>query len=82
MRYVIALLSVALVGCDQNPLIQPQPDQCLRPELFKQCMEVLPKGPERIENSNDWDEVVLACQLSAYYHSLRKIEHIKPECQA
>jgi hypothetical protein len=81
MRYAIALISVALVGCEQNQFIAPEPDQCLRAELFRQCMQALPKGPERTHNSNDWDEVVGECSSAAYYQSLRKIEQIKPECQ-
>lgn len=82
MKYVIALLSVALVGCEQRKFIPPEPDQCLRADLFQQCMQALPKGPERTHNSNDWDEVVGECSRAAYYHSLRRIEHIKPECQS
>lgn len=77
MKYVIALLSAALVGCEQSPM--PRPDQCLRAQLFKECMQILPKGPERIHNSNDWDEVVDACARTAYYNSLRN-GGISPEC--
>lgn len=33
--------------------------------VFKECMAILPKGAERIHNSNDWDEVVIECREHA-----------------
>lgn len=58
------------------------PDQCVRPVLFQQCMLSLPKGPASITAAgNDWDEVVKACESSAYNQSLRREATIKPECQ-
>ena len=78
MLAAVALLSVA---CTSNPLEQPKPDQCLRSRLFAECMTLLPKGPERIANSNDWSEVVSECETTAYYRSLRRQAEIPKECQ-
>lgn len=50
-------------------------------ELFKQCMSILPKGPEHVVNSNDWDEVVNSCESAAYYQSVRAYSAIKQECR-
>lgn len=55
------------------------PDQCLRREIFQQCMKALPAGPQATKY-NDWDEVVSQCESAAYYQSLRKKAHIKAEC--
>lgn len=75
-----AIFSIlALTACDMTPINAP--DQCLRAELFKQCMSILPKGPEHVVNSNDWDEVVNSCESVAYYQSVRAYSAIKQECR-
>lgn len=84
MKIKNALLALAhallLAGCQVQPP-SPQPDQCMRAELFAKCMAALPPGPE-MPHYNDWDEVVEACEDTAYYQSQRPIEVIKPECRA
>ena len=55
------------------------PDQCLRREIFQQCMKALPGGPQATMN-NDWSEVVNKCESAAYYQSLKKKKHITAEC--
>lgn len=70
-----------LLGCSVERTNQP--DQCLRQEIFKQCMASLPKGPQSITAAgNDWDEVVKSCDSTAYYQSIRTTQTIKPECKA
>lgn len=89
MRTFQALIVVLLLsGCDQpvagvdRPRYETQAnDQCLRRELFKECMAALPKGPERIHNSNDWSEVVDECDSFAQRTSVRQYSTIKPECR-
>lgn len=79
---ILAILSltVLLAACNEPPVTQA--NQCIRAELFKQCMAILPKGPERIAVAgNDWDEVVGKCESSAYYQSLRRTETIPMECR-
>jgi hypothetical protein len=76
--YLLGLLMLA--GCGPRPELA-SPDQCMRREIFKECMAALPKGPERIHNSNDWDEVVEACENVAYYQSKRMPSQIKAECR-
>lgn len=79
----LLLLFVALFlqGCEQLENKDARPDQCLRAEIFKQCMAALPKGPERIGTSNDWSEVVDSCEAAARKQSVRPFDQIKPACR-
>lgn len=43
-------------------------DQGLRRQIFKECLQMLPKGPERTVY-NDWAEVVSECESAAFYQS-------------
>ena len=47
-----------------EPAKEPNPATIER--VFKECMAILPKGAERIHNSNDWDEVVGECRDHAH----------------
>ena len=78
-RFALILAAAALAGCEA-PEVITGPDQCLRADLFKQCMTTLPAGPQSTKY-NDWDEVVAQCQNAAYYQSLRRLINIKPECR-
>lgn len=81
MRLLLAIALLALAGCEKTTYVQDWgADQCLRRELFQSCMKALPAGPQST-HYNDWDEVVKQCENAAYYQSLRKTAHIKPECQ-
>ena len=75
---LIAMLTLVLTGCEDRT--QPQPDQCMRAELFAKCLSALPAGPVSTQY-NDWSEVVEACQNASYYQSLRSLAQIKPECR-
>ena len=79
MKFAILIAAVLLAGCSEE--VTNGPDQCLRAELFKACMAVLPAGPLATKY-NDWDEVVSQCGSTAYYQSQRKTIFIKPECRA
>lgn len=70
------LTAVLAGGCTEST----GPDQCLRREIFQQCMAALPAGP-KATMYNDWDEVVGQCDSVAHYQSLRRESQIKPECQ-
>ena len=74
------LLPIALFLAACTPEREWGPDQCLRQELFKQCLAALPTGPVST-HYNDWDEIVSKCETSSYYQSLRKNELIKQECR-
>ena len=80
MLYLIKaiILSVFLVGCTQP---SSGVDQCMRRELFIQCLKYIPKGPDSTKY-NDWDEVIKECQNASYYHSLRDFKYIKLECRS
>ena len=73
--FFIAALSVLLIGCEQAATY----DQCLRREIFQQCMAALPAGPQSTKY-NDWDEVVSQCDTAAGHQSIRQRRFIKPEC--
>lgn len=77
---ILSLVLVGVVGCEPMPP-KTQSDQCMRAELFKQCMKELPAGP-LATHYNDWDEVVAQCDQTAYYQSMRATTAIKPECRA
>lgn len=80
--YKAALASFfVLVSCQEQEKIKQGYDQCLRREIFKECLSLIPKGPEVIGVSNDWDEVIETCSRTAGYQSLRNLELIKPECR-
>ena len=72
-------ISLLLAGCNQ--FTAPTVDQCLRREIFTNCLTNLPAGPAATKY-NDWDEVVSSCENVAYYQALRKKELIKLECRA
>jgi hypothetical protein len=79
-RITIAGLAAALAGCSQS-ITEPsyEPDQCLRAQLFQQCLATVPKGPEATRY-NDWDEVVEACERSAYNQSIRAAGTVPGRC--
>lgn len=78
----ILLLCLSLISCGK--LLSTDADigvdQYLRQELFKSCLTSVPKGPESVATSNDWDEVVSACDTSAYSQSKKLVKYINPEC--
>lgn len=80
MRLVgaFALICVLLAACSKEAM--QVSDQCMRVELFRQCMAALPAGPVSTHYS-DWDEVVDSCESAAFYQSLRQRGFVKPECQ-
>ena len=89
MKYLMPIIHVALCaflvvilsGCGPKPEDFQQPNQCIRAELFKSCMSVLPAGPVAT-HYNDWAEVVQKCENSSYYQSLRVKRNIPQECRA
>ena len=77
------MLSLLLAACskDDKPFIDERvANQCLRRELFNECMKMLPAGPLATKY-NDWDEVVAECGSQAYYMSHRKESTIPPGCR-
>ena len=84
MKLLLCLfICIMLFGCEtgKNDKDKIVVDQCLRQQLFKECMECLPAGPQSTKY-NDWAEVVNECRTTAYYHSMRKASQVKPECRA
>ena len=78
IKLLVALaLSLFLYGCDNVP--SNGIDQCLRAQLFKECLEKVPKGPD-VVNFNDWRNVVSECESASQYQSVRLRTSIKQEC--
>jgi len=81
MKYLLIFASLMiLAGCEP---IEPRSstNQCLRTELFNQCMVKLPAGPLATKY-NDWDEVVSECGSQAYYQAQRLTSTIPMECRS
>ena len=77
--YTLIVSSALLTGCDAS---SSAPDQCLRQEIFKQCVANLPEGPTHLNAAgNDWREVIHQCDSAAYLQSIRIKNIIKPECR-
>jgi hypothetical protein len=70
MRTTIGILMMLLVGCNREPRYV---DQEKRRIIFKECLTALPAGPQQTKY-NDWDDVVQACETTAYYQSLTKVD--------
>ena len=64
---LILTIIVLLMGCERE-FCQSMPDNTDRQRIFKECMQLLPKGPEKT-HYNDWDEVVEACDETAAYQA-------------
>ncbi len=79
MRYLLTLL--ALTACAPPEPPPSSPDQCLRREIFQQCMAALPAGPVGAKY-NDWDEVVAECDSIARSQAYRQNDVIKKECKS
>ena len=79
-KWILVVASAVIVSaCSEVRTFGP--DQCLRAEIFQQCLAAVPAGPQTT-HYNDWSEVVQACSNTAYYQSLRSAEQIKAECRA
>jgi ABC-type uncharacterized transport system auxiliary subunit len=71
-KLAIALTLVALLcGCDSRS----ETDQCLRADLFNQCVQALPR------TSGNTGDAVRVCMVASDYQALRQIKFIKPECR-
>lgn len=80
MNKLFFLLPVALLAAACEPIEARGPDQCLRAELFQQCLAAVPKGPV-VTHESDWSKIVSECQSNAYSTSWRLTKNVKPECR-
>jgi len=64
-KFMLLLAVVLLAACDGPKYAQYEVDQKERQRIFKECMAALPAGPTQVGTSNDWDEVVEACDSAA-----------------
>lgn len=78
--YILFLLIILILISACTDEQKSGPDQCLRAQLFKDCMGSLPAGPQETKY-NDWAEVVAECESTAYYQSIRPFTAIKKECR-
>lgn len=85
MKKLVIAFALILSACDEpsKPANYQVHDQCLRAQIFKECLERLPKGPESIAvTGNSWHKVVSECEDAASYQSLRMKSTVKPECSS
>lgn len=75
---LLLMVIVNLVGCDSQTKSY---DQCLRKELFFQCLKEIPEGPKATV-TNDWSEVISQCGSEVAYLAIKYTNQIKPECRA
>jgi hypothetical protein len=82
MRKLILLAALVLLvtGCT-GPIDNTINDQCLRREIFQQCMVNVPKGPNSTVY-NDWAEVVNECEDAAMYQSYRPTSQVAQACRS
>lgn len=80
MKRLTILLAAAVAMTACGPEDPPVVNQCLRVELFKQCMTALPAGPVATKY-NDWAEVVSECESAARMQSYRAASTIPKECK-
>ena len=80
----ILAIALALSGCTPvKPKDDTQIDQCIRNELFQQCMSVIPTGPTHLtETKNQWSDVIEACENQATHASYRLTSVVKLECRS
>jgi hypothetical protein len=87
IKLIFTLITIAfLSGCDlsqnQAPVDKTISNQCIRAELFKQCMSMIPVGPSTlVDTKNNWSDVVSECGTQSYYQSLRAKSKIPVECR-
>lgn len=66
-KILVAILALLLVGCHKPTWV----NQERRRAIFMECLKSVPAGPTEAKY-NDWNEVVTACESSAYYQSIQK----------
>lgn len=73
MRYTLLVIVLLLSACNDKETGDSFNviDQCLRQSIFQACLKAVPTGPTHTVASNDWDEVVEACESAAYYQSIQ-----------
>lgn len=76
--FIIISLVFLVCGCSEKPT-DTVVDQCLRQQIFSECLKTVPPGPTTTKY-NDWDDVVDSCGNQAYYNSLRTRSFVDPKC--
>jgi hypothetical protein len=80
LKVILAVLALIMAGCE-TPVANPWVvDECLNREIYRECMALLPKGPDKTVY-NDWDDVIDECNDRAYYRSQKRASQVKPECR-
>jgi hypothetical protein len=81
MKLLTVLLVLLLTACEMDAEPTTVLDQCLRADLFKQCLAQVPKGPvSTVENP--WHKVVEECESAAYHQSWRKTGMVEMKCRS
>lgn len=76
-KLMVALLFITILSaCAESD--ESVPDNCLRAEIFKQCMAAIPNN---LHDAN-FSLSINACDSAALYQSKRRTSLIKKECRA
>ena len=76
MKYLLIPL---LAGC-MSYEEQTHADQCLRREIFMQCLNTVKNGAQ--STHKDLGPLVEECESASYYQSFRRGSLIKQECRS
>lgn len=71
MKFIV-LAAISLIIFPACTRCEWTTNQDERQRLFRECMELLPAGPEQTKY-NDWDDVVAQCDDVAYKQAIEKI---------
>jgi hypothetical protein len=72
MSKLFPLILLLAAACTEQPKEVWETNQPLRQKIFLECLRTVPPGP-RATQYNDWDEVVEACDNTAYYQAQYKV---------
>lgn len=72
------LFVVLLLSCDSKPSDRVL-NQCIRAELFQQCMKTLPR-PQYVEDTKNHRDTIVECGRQAFFMAIRTRSATPLEC--
>jgi hypothetical protein len=86
MKKLAILMTLLLAACGARDekgtvVVKTEINKCLQREIFESCLQKVPQGPSTTATSNDWDEVIVECRISAARMADREVQNIPKECR-